>query len=280
MRIYTDTASDMTKKDAEIRGLSLFDIGVDFPDGVFSFHVEEDKDRFFRRLEESGMAKTSSPSIGSMIRVFEEGKKAGEEIVYITMSSFLSSTYETALQAKEIVDYEGIYVVDSHMVCKGQALMAEWAVKMKEEGKSSQEIVDWVTMRRDDFRYMGTFMGLDHLVKGGRLPAAVGLAGKMLNIKPVVSMDGGVLGLYGKARGIRASIKKILDRYHSEEVDLDFPIYFIYTYPREEGKEFIDYAQTLLGDHRGKIAQMGPVVGTHIGPGCFGLAYVVRHREK
>lgn len=277
MIIYTDTASDMTQKDAEVRNLSLFDIGVDFPDGSFSFQSEEDKDRFFYRLNKSGIAKTSSPPIGTMIQVFEEVKEAGEEVVYITMSSYLSSTYETALQAKEIVAYEGIYVVDSHMVCKGQALMAEWAVKMKEEGKSCQEIVDWVVKRRDDFRYMGTFMGLDHLVKGGRLPAAVGLAGKVLNIKPVVSMDGGRLGLYGKARGIRASIKKILDRYHSEEVDTDFPVYFIYTYPEEEGKSFIDYAQTLLDDHRGEIAQMGPVVGTHIGPSCFGLAYVVRH---
>lgn len=276
MKIYTDTASDLTRDDAARRHIALFDIGVDFPDGPFLFQKEEDKDAFFRRLQTSGFAKTSSPPIGSMILAFEEAKEAGEEVIYIAMSSSLSSTYETALKAKEMVDYEGIHVVDSHMVCVGQALMVDRALQMRDEGRSAQDIVDWLIRRRDDFRYMGTFMTLDHLVKGGRLPAALGLAGKMLNIKPVVSMDRGKLGLYGKGRGIRAAIKKIFERYHAETVDKDFPVYFIYTYPREEGQEFISYAQSLLKEEEGKICQMGPVVGSHIGPGCFGLVYIVR----
>lgn len=283
LKIYTDSAADIFNSQAKELDLGVFELGVHFEDGPYQYPELEDGARFFSYMEKINEIPTTSSIVpGEFIKVFEEAKKSGDEIIYIGMSSGLTSAMDTAKSIKEMLEYDGIYLIDSKHISVSQAILVEYACKMRDEAKSAAEIKEEIDSLTAKTKLFGALAGLDHLKKGGRFSAGLMLLGSLMNIKPIIAIDQeGKIGLIAKARGHAAAYKRLLKELENDikedKIDRRFPIQFAYTSGDDIAMDLLNRAKELGGDYDyPDPKQMGPVIGTHVGPGLIAISYLVK----
>ncbi|MGI6003837.1 MAG: DegV family protein [Christensenellales bacterium] len=278
IKIVTDTASDITPAQAEAMDVQLAEIGVIFSGIPFQSDDETFRE-FYRKLEVSKeLPTTSQPSPEAFLDVYNQAKEAGGSVIVITLSSGLSGTYQSATIAKDMVRYDGIHVVDTRSAIIGQRLLVEQAAKMRGEGKSAEEIVAWLEDARERLVLFGALDTLKYLRKGGRIPKSAEMLGTMLGIKPIITINPeGKIELVGKSRGhagmIAMVIKQIKER--SDDFDETTPLYVGYTYEQKLCDQFLEALHEAY-DVETSVHPVGAVVGTHIGPGAFAVAYLAK----
>lgn len=141
MKIITDTGSDILEIEAKAMGVDLVPISANFEDVIFDRNTEENFKAFYEKLRsEEQLPVSSQPSPAAFLEKYEAAEETGEEVLVILISSKLSGTYNGAVLAKEMCGYEKIYIVDSLQASLSLRLLVEYAVKLKEEGKSAEEI--------------------------------------------------------------------------------------------------------------------------------------------
>ena len=139
IEILTDSASDLGGL-SETLGITVVPLTIIFSDRSY-FDGELTREEFYEKLKNANpLPSTSQPSPADFLKHFERAKKEGSEMIVITISEALSGTYQSATAAKEMVDYDGIYIVDSKMATMGEAALVEYAVKLRAEGKTAAEI--------------------------------------------------------------------------------------------------------------------------------------------
>ena len=186
IQIITDSASDITRKEAEDMGIHIVPLRIQFEDGECPQETEEDFLTFYERLEKAKeLPKTSQPSPQTYLEYFEEAEKAQDEVLVITLSSGLSGTIGAAQTAKDISEYEKVYIVDSRQAILAQRMLVEYAVKLRAEQMPVKEIVAKLEELRDQITVCGMLDTLTYLKKGGRIPAALAVVGNVIGIKPV-----------------------------------------------------------------------------------------------
>lgn len=277
LQIITDSASDITAPLARELNIHIVPLKIQFPDGPYYQETDEDIAEFYRRLEQAeDLPVTSQPSPESYLELFEKAKEAGDEVLVLTLSSGLSGTVNAANIAKQMCEYEPIYIVDSEQAIAAQRMLVEYAVKLRAEGVPTPELVEKVTALRGRISVSGVIDTLTYLRKGGRIPPSLAIVGNALRIKPVIALEDKVIKTVGKALGRDAGKKMLYQRFEQCEMDPDFPIYFVYTSDRAIAEEFM--AQTLekygLQDHPAALTPIGGVIGTHLGTSAVGLCYV------
>ena len=142
MMIITDSASDITKQEAAEMGIRMVSLKIRFSDGEFRQNTEEDFATFFEKLAaEKELPTTSQPSPEDFLELYEEAKETGEEVLVITLSSGLSGTVNAANLAKQMAEYEKIWIVDSEQAIITQRFLVQRAVQMRKDGKTIEEIV-------------------------------------------------------------------------------------------------------------------------------------------
>ena len=150
VRIITDSAADFEPFELEKLGIDCIPIKVLLGEQEYEENVNLSKDQFFSLLSSTGATpKTSQPSPQILADLFAEAKTAGDEAIYITLSSALSGTFQTAVMTAEDADYAGALVLDSLNATGGQRLLVEHALRLREEGKNAQEILEGVKSIRD-----------------------------------------------------------------------------------------------------------------------------------
>lgn len=279
LRIVTDSASDITLDQAREMGIEIVPLTITFEDGVCPQETEEDFLEFFRRLEKADkLPVTSQPSPQPYLDIFYDAKEKQEEVIVIALSSGLSGTVHAAETAKKICQYENIYVIDSKQAIITQRMLAEYAVKLRAQGKTAQEIVEAIQDVRERMTVCGVINTLTYLKKGGRIPASLAILGNVLNIKPVIVLRDTVLKQLSKARGFHAGKKRLWQEYEAVEPDPEFPVYFGYTVSRELGEEFQKETMERYSITQGRLFPVSGVIGTHVGPGCIALAFVAKRQ--
>ena len=149
IKILVDSSSELTKKEAEEKGYLFVPIGVSLGGKEYADGVDLTKDKFYELLTGSGeFPQTSQPSPQAFLELFEQAKRDGDEIVAILLSSALSGTYQSAVLAKQMVDYEGIYLIDSLTATGVIQILADYAKELSEEGKGAAEVAE----RTDAFK--------------------------------------------------------------------------------------------------------------------------------
>ena len=175
MMIITDSASDITAKEAEEMDIRIVWLKTRFSDGDFPMETEEDFDRFFVKLaEEKELPVTSQPSPEEYLKYFEEAKEKDEEVLVITLSSGLSGTINAANVAKQTSEYDKITVIDSEQAIITQRFLVQKAVEMRDSGKSISEIENAINDLKKRVTVCGMLDTLTYLKKGGRIPATLG----------------------------------------------------------------------------------------------------------
>lgn len=275
MMIITDSASDITEKEAEEMDIRLVWLKTKFSDGDFPMKTEEDFCRFFDKLaEEKDLPMTSQPSPEEYLEFFEEAKSKDEEVLVLTLSSGLSGTINAANLAKQMSEYDKIWIIDSEQAIITQRFLVQKAVELRKEGKTTEDIVEILEDLKKRVTVCGMLDTLTYLRKGGRIPAALAVVGNMLHIKPVIELKDKTLTMLGKARGRSGGTKYLWKEFESYDIDREEPVYFGYTSDREIGEKFMMDTVEKYGLKNYKLYPVGGIIGTHVGPDCVAISFV------
>lgn len=275
MMIITDSASDITEKEAEEMDIRLVWLKTKFSDGDFPMKTEEDFCHFFDKLaEEKDLPMTSQPSPEEYLEFFEEAKSKGEEVLVLTLSSGLSGTINAANLAKQMSEYDKIWIIDSEQAIITQRFLVQKAAELRKEGKNTEDIVKILEDLKKRVTVCGMLDTLTYLRKGGRIPAALAVVGNMLHIKPVIELKDKTLTMLGKARGRAGGMKYLWKEFESYDIDREEPVYFGYTSDREIGEKFMMDTVEKYGLKNYKLYPVGGIIGTHVGPACVAISFV------
>ena len=197
IRIITESASDMgtpEREDVTVLPMHITFGEKEYLDGVDLSHRE-----FYNMLIESDeLPKTSLISPGTFADEFEKAEKAGEQVVVIILSAKLSGTYQSAMVAA--ADYDNVTVVDSESVAVGERILVDYALRLKDQGKTAAEIAEELETAKKKVHVIALLDTLEYLKKGGRISKSVAMIGGMLSIKPVVTVEDGVVAVLGWGR--------------------------------------------------------------------------------
>lgn len=275
LRIVTDTASDITADQARSLKIDLVPLVTEFDDGVFPMQSESDFDRFYDKLKQSkNLPITSRPSPELYLKIYQEAKAAGDDVLVISLSSGISSTIESAFIAKDMAEYDRVEIIDSEQAVMSQRILVEHAVKLRGAGKGIEEIKREVLALRERVTVVGIIGSMVYLRKGGRIPPALALLGDALGIKPVITVTDKVIEAFGKARGMKAGIAMGYRHMEADGIDLDYPVCFGYTSNREMGEDYMKATMERFSIPEARLCQVSGIIGTHLGTDSIGVAYV------
>ncbi|MEE0802029.1 MAG: DegV family protein [Gemmiger sp.] len=280
IRILTDSAADLTPADADRPYVYIAPLTVTFADGTNQLDgIDISGDAYYERLKgEKQLPRTSQPSPEAFLKVFEAAKEAGDQVIAILISSTLSGTYQCARMAAQSCDFEDVFFVDSRTGSQGEAILVREALRLRDEERlPAHAIVAELEQLKSRIRIVAVVDSLKHLHKGGRLPAAVALVGGALGVKPVLSVVDGEIRLADTARG-RPGAYVALFKQIDKMGGIDPRYGYVLLYSDEKGvlAPIHHYLHENLRMTGGRIARLGAVIGTHVGPGCAALVFVAR----
>ena len=276
IRILTDSASDILPAEAEQLGVTVIPLNVTLEDGtVLRDGVDMTPTEYYGIMAQCRkLPTTSQPSPELFERFFTEAAAAGDEVIGIFLSHELSGTYQCAKLAADMTNVDNVIFIDSENVCLGEAQLVRLAIRLREAGKTAGQIAAVLEHAKEHLHLVAVIDDLKYLRKGGRLPAAVAVAGGMLGIKPLIAIKEGKVAMAGKARGLPgayvALFKKIEEMGGINEA---VPALAGYTVSTRETMPILTYLQDNLQTAEPLVRQIGCVIGTHAGPGAFGLAF-------
>ena len=283
--IFADSSCDIAPELLREWEVPYVTLTVKFDDEKNSFgNYDLPFPEFYRKMREGGVARTAAANMECFRQAFEPTVRAGKDILYIGFSSGLSTTVNSgAMAARELMEQypdRKILTVDSFGASAGYGLLVWLTVQEKRKGAALEQAAKFVEDTRFHLCHWFTVDDLVYLKRGGRVSAAAAFVGGLLNIKPVLHMDdpGHLIPMF-KVRGRRASIKALADKYGELAVNPGHDTVFI------SHGDCIDDAKLLekmLAERFGAkvelITYVGPVIGSHSGPGTLALFFVGRER--
>lgn len=276
IKIITDSTSDIDLKYAQELNVEVVPLKVIIDGKEYKDRIDLQPEEFYDLLVNSQtLPSTSQPSPQDFVDLYETAKNNNDSVIVITLSSVISGTYQSANLAKDLVDYDDIYVIDSLGTTQMQRLLVLKAVALRNEGMNAQDLYTFLEIYKHRIRLFAFVDTLEYLYKGGRLSRTAATAGTLLKFKPIIGFDEGKLDVFAKARGTQKATAKIIDLIQQDgEMDLDEPICIGYTGSSDGLDKFENTLRETL--HFGETLHgiVGPVIGTHAGPGARLIAYV------
>lgn len=275
VKIIVDSTADMTAEVAARVG--IVPLTVHFGEKEYVSGVDIDSKKFYEMLVESDVLPTTSqPTPFAFGEAFREAVDAGHEVVCITCAGKLSGTNQSANIAAE--DYPGkVHVVDSNTIAIALGILVEYALELADRGLTAEEITWKLLQKREKVRLLALVDTLEYLKKGGRISPTVAFAGGLLNIKPVITLNGGEISVLGKARGSRQGNNLLVQEIgKAGGVDFSKPVMLGYTGLSDALlQKYVQDSAALWEGKREKlpVSLVGSVVGTHVGPGAVAVAF-------
>lgn len=275
IRLLVDTAADYTLKELEEKNISLVPLTVMINGKSYLDTVELNRNDLYEMLENGAdFPKTSQPSPQMFAEVFEDAKKHGDDVIYISVSSALSGTCQSAYLAKNMVDYDRIFIVDSLTASHGIHILADYAHKLINEGLEASVIAEKTEALKSRVKILACVDTLEYLCKGGRLSKTAAAIGTLANLKPLITIsDEGKVEVIGKCIGRIKALNQLLKLLQEKEADMDFPIFTLYAYGMETTEKL---EKKLEGEGYPVSArlQIGSAIGSHVGPGAAAIVFV------
>ena len=276
IRILTDSASDILPAEAEQLGVTVIPLNVTLEDGtVLRDGVDMTPTEYYGVIAQCRkLPTTSQPSPELFETFFLEAAAAGDEVIGIFLSHELSGTYQCAKLAADMANVDNVLFVDSENVCLSESLLVRLAVHLRDSGKTAGQISAALEHAKEHLHLVAAIDDLKYLRKGGRLPAAVAVAGGMLGIKPILAVMEGKVVLAGKARGLPGAYVALFKKIEElGGINPAFAALAGYTVSTREVAPIQNYLSENLQVEEPLVRQIGCVIGTHAGPGAFGIAF-------
>jgi DegV family protein with EDD domain len=277
--VVADTTSYLTPEllaEHDIRLVSLY-VGVE--DEQERESDIQDLHGFYERLRVSDQTVTTSqPSVGDFIAVYEPLLAEGKEIVSIHLSSAISGTYESAMQARERLTAEGkggerIAVCDSRTGCGGMGLMILAAAHAAEKGEGAARAKERAETVRQELKIWFAVDTLDYLRRGGRIGAARAWIGTTLKIKPILTLEDEITPVE-RVRTRGRAFERMVD-YARQRQEAGADAWVVqHVQDPENAQRLVDACRPIFGHDPVFVSEIGPVIGAHVGPGLLGVGGV------
>jgi len=275
VRIVTDSACDLDQALVDQHGIEVVPLSIRFGDDEFVDRIELSNEEFYARMAASDtLPETAAPSPGAFEQAFRKQGASGDAVVCINLSAALSATMQSAATAAASLEGEiAVTVVDSKALTLGLGNIVVAAAEAAAAGASPTDIEAKVEDLSSRTRMWGMLDTLDNLLKGGRIGKAQQLMGSVLSIKPILDMSTGEVHEAAKPRTHKKGLLWLRDKVL--EFGDDIETLWVMAGDPDDAGELVDL---LAADYTGEIGQgrIGPVIGTHGGPGVLGVTFWVK----
>lgn len=276
IRIITDSASDMTAEQLQEYKVQLAPMKLVAGEESLVDDKTIPISALWERMEKGEDIKTSQPSPQAFLELFEAAKENQEAVVCVVVSSALSGTYQSACIAKDMAEYDDIYIVDSLSVTCGEKMLVLQACEWRDQGElSAREIAELLEEKKKKIRLFACVDTLEYLVRGGRLSKTAGNIGTLFQIKPIVCVtQDGVIEVVKKARGNKNALRELCAVIEEEAIDTSSPMIPLYVKDDKNCKRMVE----VLGEKMNlpkttRLQEVGMTIGCHVGPGGYGICY-------
>lgn len=278
--IFTDSSCDLPKELIERFSLKVMQLEVIINEEPPVLNCEIESKAFYDRLRAGDNAKTSAVTPGYFEEHMRKSLEEGKDILYLGFTSGLSVTYSNGAMVCDMLrdEYPDRKILYTDTLCAsvGQGLVVFYAAKLREEGKSMEEVLSAVDAIRHNVHHQVTVDDLFFLKRGGRISAATAVAGTVLKFKPIIVVDeNGKLSNIGKVRGRKSSLNELYSRMKQTQDLQTIPYVFISHSDCMEDAQYLaeltkqDYPETEV-----IISDIGPVIGAHTGPGAVAFCHL------
>lgn len=285
--IITDSACDLPAHLVEELDIRVVPLAFILEDKTY-YNYPDNRDmspeEFYAKLAAGSMPTTNAVNVGQATEAMEAELKRGKDVLVLGFSSALSTTFNSfqiaADDLKEEYPDRKIYAVDTLAASLGQGMLVYQAAKLRDEGRTIDEVRDWVEENKLNQCHWVTVNDLFHLKRGGRVSAATAVMGTMLQIKPMIHVnDEGKLINVGKARGRKASLENLVEQVAELALEPEKQTMFLsYSACREDAQYVADTIKSRFGTPEVILNDIGPVIGSHTGLGCVALFFTGKHR--
>ena len=276
IKIVTDSTSYIPKKYLEKYDISVVSLNI-LLKNTNRRETSISNQTFYKEMEEAKeFAVSSQPTPEEFYDVFDKIAKNGDDIIGIFISSEMSGTYSTANLVKNMIleKYDiNIEIIDSRTNCMQMGFIVLEAAKYAKLGKSMNEILDITKNTIKNSRFVFSPSVLDYLKKGGRIGSASALIGNLFKIKPILTVNNGKTDVLAKVRTKKKAVSTMIDILMNDLKEKELGGVIVHHINCEE--DGLTLAKTLEEKLNMKvdIQDIGPVIGSHVGPGSIGIAY-------
>jgi DegV family protein with EDD domain len=273
--VVTDSTSDLPVDIAKQHDISVVPLNVHIEDETFLDGVTISADEMYRLLpDQKVIPTTSAPSVGTYLEMYEKLSETHDEIISIHISSKLSLTYNSAVQAAAGLGSNGprIEVVDTEQASMALGFTAVQVAEAIVGGSTLDEVVALAKSASKRAVFIGMVDTLEYLVRGGRIGKAQGFVGSILRVKPILTIREGEAYPLERARNRKkgiARVKSLVAEYAPLE-----KLSILYTTDEVDAQEIANEVASYAPDGEPVVAQLGPVVGNYLGPGTLGLGFI------
>ena len=240
-----------------------------------------DMEAFYQSMRDGGMPTTSNVNQAAILAAVQPVFEAGQDVVYITFTSGLTSTYQNAVMVQEYLKEthpdRTLYLVDSRCASIGQGVLVKQAVAWKEAGMPAQELCEKLDELKFRIHHFITVNDLDHLYRGGRISKTSATVGKLISVKPILVINHeGQIVPYEKVNGRRKSIKRLFEKVRDLSVNIreQGVIHIVHGGCRKEAEKLAQMIREQLGVKHTAISYIGPVIGAHTGPDVLAVVFL------
>ena len=280
VRIVVDSTFDFSPEEAAALGLTVVPLLVRFGDETYVDRVTISPAEFYAKLATARvMPTTSQPTPARFAEVYKTLLDDGNDVLSLHISSALSGTYNSANLAREQVDPERIATVDTHQVTLGAQPLARAAAKALAEGRSLSELVALVTDMQARVHVIATLGSLEHLRRGGRIGRLASLVGGMLSVKVLITVKDGIVAPLERVRTRQRALLRV-EELILEQAPYDGPLHVGHCDDLSTAELLVSRLRAALPGQEIIVHEIGPVVGTHAGPGTVGAGVVAAKRPS
>jgi DegV family protein with EDD domain len=275
IKIVTDSTAYLPEEYVQAHDVRVVPLYVHFGAEAFREGVELSNAEFYERLKAAPeLPTTSQPAAGEFYEVFQAPLEEGHEVICLTISGELSGTYNSAMAAVEMLGDVPISVVDSRSTSAGLQLLVEAAVAAAAGGRTRQDIVGELEAIKQKLHVLFVVDTLEYLQKGGRIGPAKALMGTMLKVKPILCLKEGRIEPLEQVRSKRKAISRLLELIEERVGDGNAKVEaaVINSLVPDEAARMAQELGNRVACDRLTVADLGPAIGTHTGPGVVGIA--------
>lgn len=274
VKIITDSSPLYTPEEGKKMGFDVLPLCVNIAD-LEDRDLQVDMDVFYGKIAEGNHPRSSQPPVGEVMDIYEAYPE--DVIINIAMADGLSGTYQSACGARESVDNkENIIVFNSKTLCGPHRYMVEQAQKMVDEGKTGDEILQWLEYAADHHESFLIPQDFDFLRRGGRLTPVAAAFGSVLKLKPIMKQtdDGRKLDKFGVKRTMKAVVSAIIEHLKKAELDSRHILYVSHARVPEDAEKVAEQIKETFPELEIQILELGAAFVTQGGPGCIAIQYI------
>ena len=274
VQIITDTSTLYTPEEAKTLGFESVPLCVNIGD-FEGRDLLVDMNEFYNRIKKGGIPKSSQPPIGDVYEMYE--KYEGSEIINISMADGLSGTYQSACSAKEMLDDGSkVTVVNSKTLCGPHRYMVEKAQKMKEEGRTAKEILEWLEYVKERTESFLIPQDFNFLRRGGRLTPVAAALGSVLKLKPIMTLteDCKRLDKFAVKRTMKSAVDTVINHLKSRNLDSRHILYISHADALEDAKKIMTQIKEIFTEVEVQILDLSAAFVTQGGPKCVAIQYI------